>query len=284
MISNEKKTARVIILAGQSNAVGVGFTKYLPEHFDSNTVDSIRRGYENIKIRYVSHDIKNEIFEKVAINQTEKSKDTLGPEVGIAKKLTEKYPEEEFYIVKCAVGGVNMANDWRSPSSGVPFKPELNAEVARAITDPSVRFPGWCYNECVKLLDSAFEQLKCAGLEPEVIAFCWMQGESDSGNLALNDAYIGRYDALLKDLAAAFPHSFDNCRYIDAAISQRWDNYELMNERKRKYAEGNGHFFVDTVAAGLTTKNEPYENPDTAHYDCESTVRLGEMFAENIVV
>jgi hypothetical protein len=57
-----------------------------------------------------------------------------------------------------------------------------------------------------------------------------------------------------------------------------------MNERKRKYAEENGHFFVDTVSAGLTTKNEPYENPDTAHYDCESTVRLGEMFAENIVV
>ena len=50
----------------------------------------------------------------------------------------------------------------------------------------------------------------------------------------------------------------------------------------KAFAEEHGHYFVDTVAEGLTTKYEPEDNPDTAHYDCASTVRLGEMFAEQI--
>ena len=47
------KEARIIVLAGQSNAVGVGFTKYLPEHFDGDTVAAFHRGYERIRISYV---------------------------------------------------------------------------------------------------------------------------------------------------------------------------------------------------------------------------------------
>ena len=138
----------------------------------------------------------------------------------------------------------------------------------------------------IKRLSLALSQLEDSGYKPEVIAFCWMQGESDSGNAEANEAYISRYDALLGDLRAAFSAYFSpDCRYIDAAISDRWVNYEKMNANKKKYAKTHeNHFFVDTIAEGLTTLNEPLENPDTAHYDCESTVRLGELFAENILL
>ena len=280
------KEAKIIILAGQSNAVGVGWVKYLPKSFNEAEIRQFTDGYDKILMNYTSHDIKSDGFVKVRINCCEKSKDTLGPEVGIAKKLTEKYPDEEFFIVKCAVGGVSLAGDWLSPSSGAPYDAEKNAVLPESIADPRVRFPGWCYNEMIKRFTLATSQLKDMGYSPKVIAFCWMQGESDSGNPAANEAYIGRYDALLRDLRAAFPDYFaPDCRYIDAAISERWVDYEKMNANKKNYAETHENcYFVDTVAAGLTTLFEPEENPDTAHYDCESTVRLGEMFGEFIEI
>ncbi len=171
------KKAKVILLSGQSNAVGVGHTKYLSKYFDEKTINRFNAGYEKVLIHYVSHNMKNESFEPVRVGQAEKYRKTLGPEIGIAKKLTEKYPDEEFFIIKCA---------------------------------------------------------------------------------------------------------FENCTYIDAAISDVWENYEAMNERKRVYAEKMGHRYIDTIAEGLTTRNEPEDNPDVYHYDLDSTVKLGELFADNI--
>lgn len=274
------KRAKVIVLSGQSNAVGVGHVKYLPEFYDNETIERFRAGFDNILIRYISHDIRNETFAKVSVNQTEKRKDTLGPEVGIAKKLSEKYPDERFFIIKCAFGGSDMHVGWRSPSSGVPYDPEMAVEPAKAISDSAYRPEGWCYHQQICVLDSAFAELEAMGYEPEVVAFCWMQGESDSASPVKADSYIFRYDCLLHDLRERYPSAFENCTYIDAGISEMWGNYEQMNARKRDYAEKNGHRFIDTIAAGLTTRNEPKENPDTAHYDASSTVKLGELFAE----
>lgn len=280
------KKAKIIILAGQSNAVGVGWVKYLSKSYGEDEIRQFTEGYDKILINYTSHDIKSNCFVKTRINCCEKTKDTLGPEVGIAKKLTEKYPDEEFFIVKCAVGGVSMAGDWLSPSSGAPYDAEKNAVLPESISDPRVRFPGWCYNEMIKRFSLAVRELELKGYTPEVIAMCWMQGESDSGNAEANEAYIDRYDALLRDLRAAFPGYFaPDCRYIDGGISDRWGNYEKMNANKKKYAETHKNcYFIDTIAAGLTTLGEPEDNPDTAHYDCTSTVKLGELFAEKITI
>ncbi len=274
------KKAKVILLSGQSNAVGVGHVKYLSKHFDNETANKFKEGYGNVLIHYISHDIENVGFEPVRVNQAEKSKDTLGPEVGIAKKLTEKYPGEQFFIIKCAFGGSDMNTGWRSPSSGAPYDKERTVEYAKAINDPKFRFPGWCYHEQIRAIDGGFAELRAMGYEPEIVAFCWMQGESDSGNPTCAEPYIDRYDCMLRDLRERYAPAFENCTYIDAAISERWVNYECMNANKKAYAEKMGYKFIDTVAEGFTTKFEPEEAPDTAHYDLNCVVRLGELFAE----
>ena len=276
------KKAKVILLSGQSNAVGVGHVKYLPKHFNAETANRFKEGYENVLIHYISHDIENNGFDPVRANQAEKNKDTLGPEVGIAKKLTEKYPDEQFFIIKCAFGGSDMNTGWRSPKSGAPYDKDRVVEYAKAINDPKFRFPGWCFNQQIRAIDDGFAALREMGYEIEIIAFCWMQGESDSGNPACAEPYISRYDALLSDLRERYAAAFENCTYIDAAISERWVNYEAMNANKKAYAEKMGYKFIDTVAEGFTTAFEPEENPDTAHYDVKWVVKLGELFAEYI--
>ena len=107
-----------------------------------------------------------------------------------------------------------------------------------------------------------------------------MQGESDSGNPACAEPYISRYDALLSDLREKYATEFENCTYIDAAISERWVNYEAMNANNKAYAEKMGYNFIDTIAEGFTTAHEPEDKPDTAHYDVKWVVKLGELFAE----
>lgn len=278
------KKAKVIVLAGQSNAVGVGFVKYLSEHFDTDKVNRILGGYENVLIHYVSHDIKSDGFVKTGINCTERSKDTLGPEVGIADLLTSKYPNEQIYIIKCAFGGTSLVYDWISPESGVPYIAEKEADAKYAVNDPRYRFEGWCYNSYIKALEDGFSRLAAMDLEPEVIAFCWMQGEGDAEMGIPCERYVDMYDKMLLDMNKRFAPYFDGCKYIEAGISERWPNYEALNQAKKEYAEKNGHIYIDTIAAQLTTLNEPHEEPDTAHYDVNCTVRLGELFAENIIL
>ena len=49
---NHNKVAKIIILAGQSNAVGVGYQKYLPKHFPDSMVKRFMSGYKNILINW----------------------------------------------------------------------------------------------------------------------------------------------------------------------------------------------------------------------------------------
>ena len=276
------KKANVIILAGQSNAVGVGFTKYLPKYFDDSMIARFKAGYENIQIAYMSHDIVSDGFVRTTINCTERSKDTLGPEVGIAKNLTERYPQERFFIIKCAFGGTNLYSDWRSPGSGVPYDENLVAEPAKAINDAALRFPGWCYNCFVKWVKGSLAKLEQLGYAPTIIGFCWMQGEADATAEKNAAAYIDRYDALLRDIRSTFAPYFEDCKFIDGGISKQYPFYERINREKANYDAAHGYQYLDTIGEGLTTHKEPEDAPDLPHYDCGSVVRLGEMFARKI--
>lgn len=268
--------AKILVLIGQSNAVGVGHTKYLSKHFDEQTVKTFYEGYENVLINFSSHYILSNGFTKTRVNCTEKEKDTLGPEVGIAKYLTERHPDQKFFIVKCAFGGTNLFNDWTSPSSGKPYS--YSSCVAKK---DCVFNGGWCYNEFIKIMKESILMLEKNGYVPEICGIFWMQGESDACKDNFKD-YRRRYDNLLKDINAEFAKYMQNCTYVDAGISSIWKYYKEINAIKKEYAKEHGYRYVDTIANNLTTTNEPEDNPDVAHYDSDSIVKLGELFAKNV--
>ena len=71
--------------------------------------------------------------------------------------------------------------------------------------------------------------------------------------------------------------------FVDAGInnSPQWQYYRKVNEAKQQFAdESENNIYIDTIAAGLHTNQEPFDTPDTAHYDTESQVQLGHLFAE----
>ena len=280
------KKAKIIVLSGQSNAVGVGHTKCLKRSFTDEKIEEYFNGYNNIKINYYSHDKKSDGFTVTAKGCTEIHKDAIGPELGIAEYLNNKFPDEEFYIAKFAIGGASLKRDFLSPSSGGysevgNFKKDFENFVKAYLSGESLK-AGWCYNGLVSVVGDSIKYLKEKGMEPEIIGFCWMQGEADATAEKNAAAYIDRYDALLRDIRSTFAPYFEDCKFIDGGISKQYPFYERINREKANYDAAHGYQYLDTIGEGLTTHKEPEEAPDLPHYDCGSVVRLGEMFARKI--
>lgn len=282
------KKAKIIVLSGQSNAVGVGHVKCLKRNFSEEKIEEYFKGYENIKINYYSHDKKSDGFTITKKGCTEIHKDTIGPELGMAEYLNENFPGEEFYIVKFAVGGANLKNDFLSPSGGgyydvKNFKSEYNGFIDDYFKKGYAK-AGWCYNGLVSVLNDSIEYLKDMGLSPEIIGFCWMQGESDSTKIEDVDNYRTYFDNFINDFKTGFSEYLKDCVFADAGISDVWQCCEEMNMFKKEYAQNHSGFvYVDTIANGLTTRFEPVDEPDIAHFDCGSVIKLGKLFMEAII-
>lgn len=281
------KKARIIVLSGQSNAVGVGHVKCLGRHFSEEKIAEYVRGYDSIPINYYSHDKKSDGFTATATNCTERKKDTLGPEVGIAEYLTERFPGEEFYIVKFAVGGASLKRDFLSPSCGGYYEPDaFKAEYdgfLKAFFSSKPLKAGWCYNGLVDLLGDSIAALRQKGMDPQIFGFCWMQGESDAGTPEDAENYRTLFDGFIKDLKGEFAPYLQDCVFVDAGVSRECTCYEQINAFKQAYAQERPDFvYIDTIKSGLTTRFEPPEAPDTVHYDSDSTVLLGRLFAQGL--
>lgn len=271
-MSVAKKNAKIIVLAGQSNAVGVGYTKYLADHFSANKVAEFEAGYGNVRINFFSHNFGSDGFVDTRLGLAQSDKPTFGPEVGIAEMLTEDFGDEIFYIVKYAVGGTNLYHDWLSPS-GRGEHSEDNSDK------PS----GYCYDGFTELLRKSIAMLEDDGYTPEIRAFCWMQGESDACEEHTAFGYIKRFDDLIKDFELEFSPYLKNYILADGGISAFWKYHKEINEMKREYAtRADGRIYVDTIEAGLETEREPLEKPDLPHYDSGSVIALGRLFEQAI--
>ncbi|MBR4941823.1 MAG: hypothetical protein IKZ19_07490 [Clostridia bacterium] len=281
------KTANIIVLAGQSNAVGVGHAKYLPEHFGEEKTAEYRRGYEKVKINFYSHNFKSNGFVPVKLGQAEKGRDTFGPEVGIAEYFAENHPGEELFIVKCAFGGMSLFQDFLSPSGGENYDPGAYADqyenILRAFSEGKPIRAGWCYNELVKIVRESISILTAEGYEPKIKGFCWMQGESDGDAMWCTEPYGQRYHALLSDFKAEFGPWIENTVFADGGISPKWGCWQQMNAIKEEYARTHENcVYIDTNAQGIVTSKEPHGNVDVYHYDSDCVIKLGRLFAEAV--
>ena len=278
------KKATVIVLAGQSNAVGVGHVCCLPRHFSAKKIREYEAGYDRVHINYYSHDKKSNGFVSAGLGCTEVQKYTLGPEVGLAEWFTEAHPEEELFIVKCAYGGTSMWRDWLSPSSEGYDSTSYADQVTDAVDAINNGRPlraSWCYNELVKLTRESLDLLRQKGYDPHIRGFCWMQGEADACAEETLSPYIARYHNLLTDFSAVFADVMDECVFADGGISGVWPLWQEMNAAKAAYADSHENcVFIDTVSHGLTTQNEPIPEPDIYHYDSDSVIKLGRLFGE----
>lgn len=263
------KIARVVLLGGQSNASGCSRDEYLKKKTSPEKYAEYENGYENVYINYfASNNNLSNGFVKCATLQGETG-GFFGPELGLAEKLSEAYPDETVFIIKYAWGATDLFNLWLSPSS-------------RGET-------GDLWRAFVKYVNTSIDYLEDKNYEVKIEGMCWMQGESDSFSTEHATNYEEHLDNFIKDVRRKFRRyaSDDGIAFIDACIADNpvyWVYCDLVNESKQKVAATSPlNVLIDTNAIGLTTSEEPYDNPDRAHYDALSEIKLGNLFAEEII-
>ena len=261
----EGKKATVILLGGQSNASGASLDEYLKKNVTAEKYAEYERGFDNVYINYLSGLKESGEFVKCGVRQGELD-GGFGPELGIAEKLNELYPDRTFFIIKCAWGGSNLFRQWLSPKS--------------------FGKTGEMYRDFAAFVNTSIEYLAEKNYDVKVEAMCWMQGESDSFSEENAADYEKNLTNLIEDIRKKFDAyaSDDGIAFVDAYIADNpayWVHYAAVNEAKRRVADSSDiNTVIDTVSLGLSCSDEPADSPDLAHYDSLSQLKLGNLFAE----
>ena len=257
-------TAKVIILGGQSNAVGVALCDMLKDKVSAEKYEQYTNGFSNVQIMYenVTHPNCNNEFGPVKLGQGAETK-YFGPELGIADFLAEHYPNEKFYIIKYAKGGSVLETDWMDAKTGEP----LNLLV------------GLTY-----FVQDGLAKLEAEGLTPKIVGFVWNQGESDSIFIPRASRYTENLTALVNYVRTTFePYAAaKGIGFVDATIrGSVWAAYRFTNLQKMAFAETSPiNFCIDVTKYDEIDTLE--ENGDLAHYDSLGMLMLGQLYGEAI--
>ncbi len=263
------KEARVILLGGQSNASGCSMDRYLKEKVSADKYSEYHNGYDNVYINYFATDTNESCgFVKCATLQGEAG-GFFGPELGLAEKLHETYPDDTFFIIKYAWGGSNLYDQWRSPS-------------CRGKT-------GSLYRCFVSFVETSMKHLVSKNYDVKIEGMCWMQGESDSFSVETATGYENNLSNFISDLRNEFSKyaPSDGIAFVDAYIADNpmyWVYCDIVNYSKKLVADTSElNVVIDTVSCGLSCSQEPEDTPDLAHYDSLSEIKLGHLFADRMM-
>lgn len=251
--STNSQHAKVIILAGQSNATGCAYTSILKDKVGNEKFAEYEAGYDNIYINYNTENGRNKSDGFVKTNPS--SFNTFGPEIGLAEELS--HDEDTYFIIKYAYGATSLQWHWQKDKNCL-------------------------FQAIIAFVNKSVQYLESKNYTVEISAFLWMQGESDSTQKRA-PLYYDNTKQFVADIRAEFGN---NIKFIDGGISdsKHWKQYQTINEAKIKFAnESPLNVYIDTIGEGLTYNLEPTDNPDLCHYDSLSQIKLGQLFAQAIL-
>lgn len=262
--NNQK--AKVIVLLGQSNASGCTYNNYLEMNTSNEEYERYQNGFNNVLINYSIDNrsyTTNGEFKKVDLTCGVKE-GRFGPELGMSDVLSKEFKDETIFILKFTMSGYSLNHHWLN-----------NYE----------RFD--IYNACLIFLETYLDYLISKNYDINLDAICFMQGESDTTEYKASRYYnnlIKFTNYLRSDLDK---YNDDEIYFIDAGISDSpycEPSYPDINKAKEDFSKLSPYnIYFPTIENGLTTMNEPYENPDLGHYDSLSMIRLGELFGEHLI-
>ena len=262
--NNQK--AKVIVLLGQSNASGCTYNNYLEMNTSKDEYERYQNGFDNVLINYSIDNrsyTTNGEFKKVDLTCGVKE-GRFGPELGMSDVLSKEFKDETIFILKFTMSGYSLNHHWLSNY---------------------VRFD--IYNACLIFLETYLDFLISKNYDINLDAICFMQGESDTTEYKASRYYnnlIKFTNYLRSDLDK---YNDDEIYFIDAGISDSpycEPSYPDINKAKEDFSKLSPYnIYFPTIENGLTTMNEPYENPDLGHYDSLSMIRLGELFGEHLI-
>ena len=246
--ANAQTHYKIIILAGQSNAVGQASTRNFPaEYVPVQTNIKIWSGSECAE--FLKH--------KWIFVQRGMGTDTTrtGCEVSFAKAITQKYPNDSIRIIKAAWSATSIAEYWLPPSIGMAPK----GNFYKLFFDSSV--------------NPALQAIINEGNTYEIAGMLWMQGESDAITLPFANAYGYNLTHFIQDMRKDI--GTPDMPFIIAKIddSPIWPYNAIVRQAE------------DSVAANIPNigifDTKDFET-DGAHYYPAGIIKMGIGFADEL--
>ena len=256
-------TAKVILIGGQSNAVGVSQNAELRKKIDADKYQEYLNGYSNVQIMYdnCSGNASN-TFVNTKLGQAVNVA-AFGPELGIAEYLAEHFPDEKFYIIKYAMGGSVLETQWYNAATG---------SVGELLTG------------FTSFVQKGLAEIEAQGLTPKIIGFVWNQGESDAIWLPQSFRYYANQEGLVNYVRTTFADyaSAKGIGFMDAGIvGNIWNAYKNVNMQKYEFSLTSPiNFYIETTDYEIINTLE--ENNDVAHYDSLGMIKLGQLYGAEI--
>lgn len=247
----ERKTANVIILAGQSNAYGASPMTQQVRDAVGNT------DFSNIKIQYTNINsddgidnwrvfFSNDEFETFRLGIGGQAENWFGPEVGLSYYLAtnEQTKDENWYIIKCTAAGTYLGGNWLYDTTGqyqnAIYSENIQKSLGVYLADGTIGLVGEALNEISNMPDVG---------EINIRSFMWMQGESDSMVKEWADQYGDLQNILVNKMRSAFESQDVDGQigFVDGAIaaydSRTYDN-PITGIQGQSY---NSWIYSDTV-------------------------------------
>jgi hypothetical protein len=278
---DKKKLVHIFILAGQSNAVGFNDAVTYKAGKDSFDTQFLKNSH--VLFWPGTNAIKSVAGRWIAL-QTGVSdmpgwpyKNAFGPEIGFAEMIQTLMPGEDIAILKYAVGGTGIARS----SDYSDFIPSLKGFDDKGVNwhypEPE-REPGALYKNLMQNIQQGMDSLKKQYKHCRISGFIWMQGEHEAGVSA----------SMAKDYKDLLFHFFTSVRKqlgvkdLPVVIGQvnmnSWAFGDQARQRQSEYCAS------DPFCKLVTTTDLPRNgNGDTAHFDAEGMILLGERFAQQML-
>lgn len=231
----------IVVIAGQSNAKGVD------ADIDSVTVYSgLRAAYPSVTVKQKFTDIASDplvwtVDQVVPLGP--RPDDLFGVDVTLGRYVNHANPGR-WAIAKFAVPSTSLGQNWRVDASFPTSGPNL-------------------YTQMIQYMQLAERQL--AG---RVVAFIWIQGETDAGGPTLASAYETNLTNLFNGIRGYFPG-------LPILFNRLHTSYAGSDTATVRTAQAN----VDTAVAGTTMINVDDLTIVGAHFDANSYATLGDRFA-----
>jgi hypothetical protein len=239
-VDNEEPVA-VYLMAGQSNMVGQGVAVELTG-----------------PLSVVQGDVMAWTSNKAGWSPLVWGKgngpDQFGPELAFGRTMADDKPDARVAIIKYAVNGTSLAQDW-DPSSGLAFA-GFEATVG-----------------------NARQRLDSLGIAYEIRGLLWMQGESDAMEEAMADSYLENMTGFItavRDLTEVSNLSVAIARIRGTMPAPFYHALAVRLAQETAAAMDPNVRVVDTDTLTL--------HPDGIHYDTAGQVKLGEVFANAMLL
>ncbi|ANW96230.1 hypothetical protein AXE80_08040 [Wenyingzhuangia fucanilytica] len=272
----QKKEVQVVLLAGQSNMQGHG-------NYEALEV-SVQQRIEKIANRVLLSTSNNPnvaarpLSYFVSTNQPEKYKFTkhFGPEIMIGLTLAEKFPNQEFLLIKTAVGGTSLYGAWN---------PNWSQEKANLAERGAERKAMKLYEAHLTHVQNDLKRLKAEGKPYKILGMVWMQGEGDTNKEITAKSYKENLTALIKGCRTSL--EMPQMPFVIGEVNPLSRKYkegpDLVRKAMEEVANQDKNTGIVKTSRDSSWSDYP-KHSDNLHYNTEGQKRLGTAMAKELIL